>query len=814
MKEAIEKLFTVTSTPKSLTHESAKLIESLIPSLVAIHPDKVEARALVVFCVNILNSKNLKSLSKAQQVLKPIIQPILDEVPSEEVSGILNIINAIGVEIERHDSNQFFKLSPKELDNPLLRFHLKSHRFPAYPLLALTCHRLLRSAEAALDMSVAKKELPWQKAGKKLESVVAPFVHLVHFYKIDASPNAYVTDLPPGKIKEALQLGQHEDSVRYADDSTTESYLRIVLSVMDGYFPVFRERKEIVCDWGYQRIFGKRFIQEKVYEEGLSYKEWITLNNNAEAESEEGGYPLEEGEIEEDEPSNDDIARRMLLSQIRPSQFPCFYQRQSISLNDYSRIFHGLLLQKDLNDMTTDNLAVALSFLALIFYGFNPKKYAKIKIRRFADGNETILSGDLFYEPDRSLIYYRMEEDQVANIYNSTEPKDSGIYRTSGSLVELPVHGIFKNVAEALSKRARAERSRSIQKFRKIINSHLAAYKSTISPFSFHRSFLNYAISRYNLDPLVAAYISCSAPREQRAQKYYTSVSAERIRDDAASFQECLLKDILANCEKLGLPVRKELFHPETVSSCEPSSEFIGSGFVPNDAELKVVIAQIKTLLVSGAIKDPKRYFNVYTFYTMLLLRFTTGLRQIEVERMKDKDLDREGRLLSVHGKGNRLYNEYRLIPLLPMTIHAIEELKRAQKEYYWWLIGRGELAPVDIEQRPAYQNLFYLVNEMGLPIPASSSSIRELLKAENEGFFPFKLNASRHLVRTRLFEMKVPHQLLNVYIGHQTKGKEFLSHFSLSLSCDIKEKIMPQMEKLANELDLSVIPYKGKKDP
>lgn len=812
MKEAIEKLFAGTSTPKHLTPEATKLIESLLPFLTAIHADKIETRAISTFCINLLNSKNLKGLSKAQPVLKNIIKPILDELPSEEVSEILKIIDALRENLEKHDMAGLFRQRPKEPDNPLLFFHLSSKRFPAYPALALTCHRLLRWAQDALKVNVKRGDMPGQRAGKKLESVVTPFIHLVHFYKIDDSP--FVADLTPRKVTEAIELGQRDDSVRYIDNQTMEAYIRIILSIIDGSFPVLRNRKRIIYEWGTQFIIGKRFIQEHVYDDGLSYKEWITLNNNAEAESEEGGYPLEEGEIEEDEPSNDDIARRMLLSQIRPSQFPCFYQRQSISLNGYSRIFHGLLLQKELNDMKNDELVAAWRFLSLVSYGFNPKKHAHMKIRRFTDGDETLISGDLFYEPDRKIIYYRMEEDQVANIYKSTDPKGSGIYRNSGTIVELPVHGKLKEVMEALLKREQIERYLPFSKFRKIINSHLAAYKTTISPFSFHRSFLSYAISRYNLDPLVAAYISCSAPREQRAQMYYTSVSAERIRDDAASFQECLLKDILANCEKLGLPVRKELLYPETVPSYEPASKFIGSGFVPNDVELKSVIAQIKTLLVSDAIKDPKRYFNVYSFYIMLLLRFTTGLRQIEVERMKDMDMDREGRLLSVHGKGNRLYNEYRLMPLLPMTIHAIEELKRAQKEYYWWLIGRGELAPVDIEQRPAYQNLFYLVNGMGLPIPASSSNIREFLKAESEGFFPFKLNASRHLVRTRLFEMKIPHQLLNVYIGHQTKGKEFLSHYSLSLSCDIKEKILPQMEKLAKELNLSIIPYKGKKDP
>lgn len=406
----------------------------------------------------------------------------MNEVPSEKISGILKIINAVGVEIERHESNKFFKLKPRELENPLLFFHLKAERVPAYPLLALTCHRHLRSAEYALDMSVKRKELPRQKAGKKLESAVTPFLHLVHFYKIDAGHNAYITDLTPGKIKEALELGQYDDSVRYMDDSTTEAYIRIVLSIMEGTFPVFRNRKKIVHEWGYQRIFGKRFIQEKVYEEGLSYKEWITLNNNAEAESEEGGYPLEEGEIEEDEPSNDDIARRMLLSQIRPSQFPCFYQRQSISLNDYSRIFHGLLL-KELNDMTNDELSAALRFLALVFYGFNPKKHANMKVRRFTDGDETLITGDLFYEPDRNVIYYRMEEDQVAGIYNSSDPKGPGIYRSSGTIVELPVQGILKEVLEALLKRTQIKHYLSFSKFGKIINSHLAAFKSTISPF-------------------------------------------------------------------------------------------------------------------------------------------------------------------------------------------------------------------------------------------------------------------------------------------------------------------------------------------
>lgn len=847
MIEAIQKLFFITRTNLYSSPETSIILEDILDSLLPVHSNQEEARLIATFCINFLNHKNMKGLLLSQKIIVNLIDSIflIARVSRSDADIIRKLIRAFGAAIEGHPKKGDFKFNekPSKPENPSLYFHIHAAKNSSYPAISVICHRSIRYLEQRLEVDFESKKLPMDNFPRKFAYVVTPFAHLARFIRIIKFKKWALKNITPQMIKDAIERGCKDPCVQFHTDDAVNTYERILLSAFAENYIVRTRRSstsrrgesESVYEWGKQRLIkksGKRQVEESIIgaEDPIVLPRTVIIKLDvvADAESKEGAYPTEDAEIVEptEEESNEDITKKMFLSQIRPSQFPCFYERQSVPLNVYSALFCEFMtpfygpVERSLDKMDCTDLAINAFFLILSFFGFDPKQIEDIQISSFPKDEEE----KLFYDIERSILFYTINQDRLANLFVE-EDKDSSLYRPSGNIVAVPVNGILKAVLDVFIKKGKPSGAKEgellfqyISNRRKVRLSH-EAFESllkkagekhyfTVSSRSFRRSFQSNAINRYGMDPLVASYIAGREFRELRAQMFYSYVDSERIYNDAATFQKKFFEDILLNAKDGRIKqdfINYPGLHNNNIVTCQ-----VGSRFVPNLERLKVMISEIQKTLESGERINPIEFYNTYTFYSTLLLMLTCGMRPIEIERLMETGIDRERRFLSVAGKNNRLYDESRLVPVLPIAIECLTESIKAKKDLYDWLIFQKGHSPEEIESQPAYSSLFFLAGGNGLPIPASSTNTREFLNGS--GLFPLKLNSPRHMVRTYLFEKRVPHELIDAFMGHQTKGKEFLSFYSLKHLTDIRQTILPLLQEMGNELNLKVIPYMGRK--
>jgi hypothetical protein len=828
MKDIIETLFSKTITPSTLNVDGNNLIRKILPHLLSSHIDEHEVRQIVSFRVNFLNDKNLKGLLLTQHTIKTFVQQLLadEEIVKTNVLQVMDRFNILNDE----NMPELYQ-RPLKPDNPLLYFHLSTENYESYPFLALSFHRALRHVEQVLKKNVGNGSLPKRKAAQRLENIVTPFVHAVRFYQVDKNDKLFTQTPSHNKIEAALKRGQEDSHVRYHKDEVVESYIRDVLAALSNTYNPRSSKNVTRVGWGRQIIYGKKYAEEVIAadeeEPGCSgilpLTVTITFNDMTEAEASEGGYPVEEAE-EVFETAANDLARTLALRQLNPSRFQSHWSKQSISLNTYSSYWHAASA-KGIDAMTDEELAFLAFLSVLIFSGFAPKKTANITIKEMPSSEEDLDSNTIYCDPHGTRFFYKMADDQIAFVFAQRDGRSPGLYKDSSNIVTMTtgvIEPILKSYIDRtqsyrrtrpflfIYKTAKGKTQRfSLESFESIGKSLEDNYGPFPSAYAFSRSFFNYSTSRYSVDPVIAAYASDRVTRELRAPIFYTNLTSQRLDEELIYVQTSLLKDIIRNAENCGIALKHDMLFTESSDLDKQEKEKLsfGSKFVPIMTSMRETLSSIKDRIFNNSGHTLVTRYNIFTFYNMLLWELTGGFRQIEVERLDNTDIDVENGLIAVHGKGNRLYRESRLIFMHPFIAKAIRELELCRGGLIQSLISSGKYSPSEIEGQPVAGNTFSLANSRGQLISASSDNVRKFL-SDADIQFPYKLNSQRHLLRTFLFDKKIKYKYLAAYFGHQTRGKEFLSYFSLDSLQEMKDAISVHIEELLNELQLEIISH------
>ena len=720
---------------------------------------------------------------------------------------------------------------PLKPENPLLYFHLIAAKYDGYPVLCLAFHQALKHVEKILIDCQEKQSMPKKKADQRLQRMMIPFVHTVRFYEVDDTDKLF-TEIPSNnKIVKALKRGQETSEVQYHKEEVFETYRDNVLAALSGTYSPHLSRNVTNVRWGRQISYGKKYLEEVVTSDSDGDESSkaiptvvnITFSEKTEEEADEGAYPIEEAE-EIFEAEDNDLARILSLRQISPSSFQSYWSKHTISLNTYSSYCHAATA-KVVDEMTDKELAVLILLVILIFFGFAPKKAANIVIKKMPASDDELNHNTIYCHPDGTFFFYRIAEDQVASIFAQKEDRSPGVYRDNGNIVVMTT-GVIATILKSYLSRTRLYRGVrpslfiykdaggktqrfSLELFESIGRSLEDKCGPFPSVYAFSRSFYNYSTSRYHVDPLVAAYVADRATRELRAPIFYTGLTSRRLNEDLIEMQTHLLNDIADNAEECGIHLNRDI-----LCSADPdlSKEDIGkvsfgSKFVPLMASMRKTLNSIKDRVVNEKGWGIIKRYNVYMFYNMLLSELICGFRQIEVERLDDVDVNTESSRIAVCGKGNRLYTESRLIFMHPFTTRTFTELRSCKSAFVQSLINTGKYSPSEMSEQLAAGNTFSIANSRGQLIPASSYNVRRFLAITGISF-PYKLNSQRHLLRTFLFDKKVKYKYLAAYFGHQTKGKEYLSYYSLDSLKQMMDAISPHIDELVTELELEIISH------
>lgn len=816
MKDCIEMAMNVTLTAKNLSAGHEKNLDQMKRELIDLTSDSEIAQDILALSVNAFNQNNLKNNLKGIIQAQDYLKAMSLQLPNDggKMSELVSIIDAIKKKLPSFLPAHLQK-KPRKTENAILYFHLKASKFPAYPYVALQCHRALKHVHAVLFNDVTAGNITQAMAKSRLESIVIPFLHVVRFF-----PEPFEKDtqkLDPKKIREALRAGQNSNEVLYAADEVCEAYTRDVLSAISGNFIYHRRGKKKEYEWGYQKLYGRKGLLEVVKEnevgEPVQLSTFVTFETHASIEAAEGSYALEDGIVEDEtELTSNDIVRKIIADQIRPAQYPSYYGH-GIALNALNRLLDDFLFRHEsIEKMSDTQISIAAFFLLMLFFGFSPKKVLNLKVYCPVSPPKNISRGDLYVDFIRSRLLYACDSDFIADAFaESLSSKDeNNQYLKTSNIISLPLQTLEYVLREAHKRKkdrspyffGLATRAALLKEFKAAVRK---ALKDT--PFAsmtlqaIPRTFWSYGINKYKIDPIIIELISGRASREFRAARFYTAVSHARICADMRTYHKLFLQDLLKNASETGCSFKEDFFNLEVIPL---EDGFTGSTYVPSISLLKETLVDIRALLQHKSLGRVE-FHNLWTLYHILVVMLSTAMRPIETERIRADDINVDNGSVSVRGKGNRLFSETRIIPAPQVAMEAFVEAKKESAAFMRWLLETGRCSSADLEQQEEKEKAFFFSSESGVLRPTGSSNMRALI-AKTPGLqFPFKLNSSRHLLRTFLFEKSVPYDLLNAFLGHQTKGKEFLSYYSASRLDDLR-RLIKGTEELAKELCLTII--------
>lgn len=813
MKHCIEMAMNVTLTAKNLSAGHEKSLAQMKKELIDLTSNSEIAQDILALSVNALNQNNLAGIIQAQDFLTAMLLQLPDD--GGKMSGLVSIIDSIKKKLPDLLHAHLLK-KPRKTENAILYFHFKASKFPAYKYLAAQCHRALKHVQAVLMNDVSTGDITLAMAKSRLEEIVIPFTHAVRFY--DATPpEKFSLMLDSSKIRAALLAGQDSNDVLYASDEVCNAYIRDVLSAISLNFIYHCRGKKKDYEWGYQKLYGRKRLVEVINQDEIGvpfqFSTFINFDASASNETKEGSYALEDATIDIDgaEITNDAIVRNIIAHQIRPAQYPSFFGH-GIALNALNRLLDDFLFRHEsIEKMSDTQISIAAFFLLMLCFGFSPKKVLNLKVYSSVSSPKNISRWDLYIDFQRSLLLYVCDSDLLADAFaeSLTIKDDNNQYLKTSNLISLPLQTAEYVLREAHKrKKDRSPYLFGVATRAALLKNFKAAVRKALqdTPFAYitlqaiSRTFWSYGINKYKIDPIVVELISGRASREFRAARFYTAISRSRIHADTCEYHKLFIQDLRRNARETGGSFKEDFFNLEAKSF---EDGFTGSTYVPSLSLLKKALSEIRALLQMKSLGRVE-FHNIWTLYHIFVVMLTTAMRPIETERLRADDINVDNGCVSVRGKDNRLFNETRIIPASQVAMEAFVESKKENAAFIRWLIETGRYSSADLEQQEEKEKAFFFSSEVGVLRPASSSNMRALI-AKTPGLqFPFKLNSPRHLLRTFLFEKRVPYDLLNAFVGHQTGGKEFLSYYSSGRLDDL-HRVTKEVEELARELCITI---------
>jgi hypothetical protein len=186
-------------------------------------------------------------------------------------------------------------------------------------------------------------------------------------------------------------------------------------------------------------------------------------------------------------------------------------------------------------------------------------------------------------------------------------------------------------------------------------------------------------------------------------------------------------------------------------------------------------------------------FHNAYVSYITLRVMWETGIRAV-IDPIEFFLLDLDVGLLGVADKD---YEEEAAPRLVPLTPQAQEQLL-LYSQHRIKLIAY--LASAGIDLTPTTW-LFFIEEKKKCCDVRPASLTRQL-----GGDYPFRMNAQRHFVRTRLIELDAQPASVDALLGHGGLGEEPYGPYSCFSFFDLKRTLCPKIVKLSEMVGWKVI--------
>lgn len=222
----------------------------------------------------------------------------------------------------------------------------------------------------------------------------------------------------------------------------------------------------------------------------------------------------------------------------------------------------------------------------------------------------------------------------------------------------------------------------------------------------------------------------------------------------------------------------------------EPTGPYTGSRGCPADnavaAMVAGLIAHFRIVLRGRRSKARcKLVHNAVAVYTCLMVLWHSGMRAV-TEPVELELYDPSTGTLGASDKDSDSYYASRAI--------CLPALVQRQIQAYWRHLERLRVEMSNLKT-PLGKGLFLFDSDGG----TAGISLPALRSALPPGY-PFRLNAQRHYLRTRLRECEVPAQTIDALLGHGAPGQEpYAAHSCYSVQ-RMRREIEPALQQLSEK--------------
>lgn len=216
-------------------------------------------------------------------------------------------------------------------------------------------------------------------------------------------------------------------------------------------------------------------------------------------------------------------------------------------------------------------------------------------------------------------------------------------------------------------------------------------------------------------------------------------------------------------------------------SALPPENRF-GSRLVPQTNALSGYFKQLHALFINEVTvpaKHPEK-LNIMMLYILRLLQLSTGMRPVRDRLPRWSDISLQTRTIRLSDKDNLRFYESRIIPLTTNVFHWLNYYAYMQRKYFIAMNFHLKNLLPPYKDHPTESMFSYIDTERKMILPFTFSNI-EKLEQENglSSSFPFKPNALRHHLLTRLNENNVDQHIIDFIMGHKHFGSETFGRFS-----------------------------------
>jgi hypothetical protein len=241
----------------------------------------------------------------------------------------------------------------------------------------------------------------------------------------------------------------------------------------------------------------------------------------------------------------------------------------------------------------------------------------------------------------------------------------------------------------------------------------------------------------------------------------------------------------------LGLSIGKSAPAAPPATAVEPGpSQFIGSRGCPTDEAVDAMVPDLIDYCRSmlRGRRSETRYrvvHNAIAMYTCLMVLWHSGMRAV-TEPVELDLYDPATGVLGASDKDNDSYYASRVVWLLPLVQRQIQT--------YWRHLDRLKAELPD--STASLGKGLFLFDSNGEVAAISLQALRNVLPPG----YPFRLNAQRHYLRTRLRELGVPAQTIDALLGHGAPGQEpYATHSCYSVQ-RMRREVEPALRSLSEK--------------